>query len=100
MEGAAAEYDELMRSLAGKPPLPRGLPPGVPRRAQRQAQDLLHEEAQGVRRGVPDFYDNDLRRLFKAPMVRASTYLRRHRKDIENAVCQWTTEKKYRSTGW
>ncbi len=28
--------------------------------------------------------------------VKASVYLRRHRRELENAVCQWTNENKYR----
>jgi len=42
-----------------------------------------------------------LRQLFEASAnveghVKASEYLRRHRRDLENAVCQWTNENKYR----
>ena len=49
----------------------------------------------------PDFYDNDLRQLFAAgPDVhgrwKASAYLRAHRKQLMDSVCQWTNEKKYR----
>ena len=28
--------------------------------------------------------------------MKASAYLRRHRRDLENAVCQWSNENKYR----
>ena len=49
----------------------------------------------------PDFYDNDLRRLFDAGAdtegrVRAAVYLRYHRRQLMDAVCQWTNEKRYR----
>jgi hypothetical protein len=49
----------------------------------------------------PDFYDNDLRQLFDAGAdvegrVKASVYLRRHRRDLEAAVCKWSNENKYR----
>jgi hypothetical protein len=96
---AKLEYvDELMRSLAGKPPLP--VPPyrapehsglGIKLKTYYARKRKDYEES------FPDFYDNDLRTLFDAEGgVKASAYLRRHRRDIENAVCRWTTEKKYR----
>ena len=49
----------------------------------------------------PDFYDNDLRQLFAAApeangAVKASVYLRAHRRQLMNSVCAWTNEKKYR----
>src|SRR5206468_149533 len=44
----------------------------------------------------PDFYDADLRQLFAAQGgLRASSYLRRHRRRLLNSVCQWTNEKKF-----
>jgi hypothetical protein len=51
----------------------------------------------------PDFYDNDLRQLFAAASenpehLKASHYLRRHRRSIMDSVCRWTNEKKYRVT--
>ncbi|HET7625311.1 MAG TPA: putative zinc-binding metallopeptidase [Verrucomicrobiae bacterium] len=97
------EYvDELMRSLAGKPP------PHQPSYAVADYSCLdvklrtyyarkrkLYEET------YPDFYDNDLRQLFAAGAdsvgrVKASVYLRHHRKQLMEAVCQWTNEKKFR----
>jgi hypothetical protein len=97
------EYvDELMRSLAGKPPLP--LP-------EFQVADYnclnvklktyYAKKRKEYEHSFPDFYDNDLRQLFDASpeepgRVKASAYLRRHRRDLENAVCQWTNENKYR----
>src|SRR6185295_816903 len=55
----------------------------------------LYEES------FPDVYDNDLRQLFDATAdvagrVKASVYLRHHRRQLMEAVCQWTNEKKYR----
>jgi len=49
----------------------------------------------------PDFYDNDLRQMFPvepnaAGCVKASAYLRKHRRHLMDSVCQWTNEKKYR----
>jgi hypothetical protein len=44
----------------------------------------------------PDFYDADLRQLFAATDgLRASAYLRRRRRWLLNAICQWTNEKKF-----
>ena len=97
------EYvDELMRSLAGQPPLP------VPeyRVADHDCLNLKLKTYYARKRkeyehSFPDFYDNDLRRLFAAGAevegrVKASVYLRRHRRALEGAVCEWTKENKYR----
>jgi hypothetical protein len=96
---AKLEYvDELMKSLAGKPPLPTpAYRPAEHSGLNLKLKTYYARKRKDYEESFPDFYDNDLRRLFKAPTgIRASTYLRRHRRDIENAVCQWTTEKKYR----
>ena len=97
------EYvDELMRELAGRPPLP--LP------AYRVADyDCLNvklktyyaRKRKEYEHSFPDFYDKDLRELFDAGpetegRMAASGYLRGHRRELENAVCQWTNENKYR----
>jgi hypothetical protein len=74
------EYvDELMRSIAGKPP--------------------THQPE--YRAADHDFYDNDLKQLFAvgpevADRMKASKYLRQRRRQLMNSVCQWTNEKKYR----
>ncbi len=97
------EYvDELMRSLAGKPPLP--LPEY--RVADYDCLNIKLKTYYARKRkeyehSFPDFSDNDLRQLFDANpdaegRVKASVYLRRHRRELENAVCQWTNENKYR----
>ena len=97
------EYvDELMRSIAGKPPLP------MPE-YQLADYNFLNvklktyyaKKRKEYEHSFPDFYDNDLRQLFDAGpdvegRVKASIYLRRHRRELENAVCQWTNENKYR----
>jgi hypothetical protein len=97
------EYvEELMQSLAGKAPLP--LPAyqvadydclNVKLKTHYAKKRKVYEDS------FPDFYDNDLRQLFDAGAdvegrVKASGYLRHHRRQLENAVCQWTNEKKYR----
>ena len=97
------EYvDELMQSLAGKLPLP------MPE-YQVADYDCLNvklktyyaKKRKEYEHSFPDFYDNDLRQLFDAGAdvegrAKASLYLRRHRRELENAVCQWTNENKYR----
>jgi hypothetical protein len=97
------EYvDELMRSLAGQSPLP------MPeyRVADYDCLNVKLKTYYAKKRkeyehSFPDFYDNDLRQLFDAGAdvegrVKASVYLRRHRRDLEAAVCKWSNENKYR----
>jgi hypothetical protein len=91
-----------MRSLAGKPPLP------MPE-YQVSEYDCLNvklktyyaKKRKEYEHSFPDFYDNDLRQLFDAGAdvegrVKASYYLRRHRRDLEVAVAKWSNENKYR----
>ncbi len=97
------EYvDELMRSLAGQPPVHQ------PSYRERDYNFLnlklktyyarkrkLYEDS------YPDFYDRDLRQLFAGPpgagaALRASHFLRQRRRALMDAVCEWTNEKKYR----
>jgi len=93
------EYvDELMRSLAGKPPV--HMPEyrvadydclNVKLKTYYARKRKLYEDT------YPDFYDADLRQLFGAPAgIKASVYLQRRRRRLLNAVCQWTNEKKFR----
>ena len=97
------EYlDDLMRSLAGKAP--------VHQPAYRVADyDCLNiklktyyaRKRKLYEDSYPDFYDNDLKQLFAAgPEVsgrlKASAWLRQHRRQLMNSVCQWTNERKYR----
>jgi len=97
------EYvDELMGSLAGKPPVhqPRFKPSdfdclNIKLKTYYARKRKLYEDS------YPDFYDNDLRQLFSGESQipehpKASQYLRRHCRPIMNSVCQWTNEKKYR----
>src|SRR5438093_603245 len=97
------EYvDELMRSIAGKPPLrqPRFRVAdydclNIKLKTHYARKRKLYEDS------YPHFYDNDLKELFAAGPEelgrhKASAYLRLHRKEIMDAVCQWTNEKKYR----
>ncbi|MEO8440609.1 MAG: hypothetical protein ABI540_10360 [Spartobacteria bacterium] len=96
------EYvDELMRSLAGKPPV------HMPeyRVADYDYLNLKLKTYYATKRKLyedtyPDFYDNDLRELFTGTAgpgrIKASSYLRRRRRRLLNSVCQWTNEKKFR----
>jgi hypothetical protein len=93
------EYvDELMRSLAGKPPV------HTPeyRAAEYDCLNLKLKTYYARKRKLyedtyPDFYDADLRELFAAPSgITASRYLRLRRRRLMNSVCQWTNEKKFR----
>jgi hypothetical protein len=93
------EYvDELMRSLAGTPPVhaPKY------RVADYDCLNLKLKTYYARKRKLyedtyPDFYDADLRQLFAAPAgLKASSYLRQRRRRLMNSVCQWTNEKKFR----
>jgi hypothetical protein len=90
--------DELMRSLAGTPPVhaPKY------RVADNDCLNLKLKTYYARKRKLyedtyPDFYDADLRQLFAAPAgLKASSYLRQRRRRLMNSVCQWTNEKKFR----
>jgi hypothetical protein len=92
------EYvDELMRSLAGKPPVhaPKY------RVAEYDCLNLKLKTYYARKRKLyeetyPDFYDADLRQLFAAPAgIKASSYLRLRRRRLMNSVSEWTNEKKF-----
>jgi hypothetical protein len=96
------EYvDELMRSLAGQPPL--HAPEyrvddydclNLKLKTYYARKRKLYEDT------YPDFYDTDLRQLFAASAgpgrITASAYLRRRRRRLLDSVCRWTNEKKFR----
>ena len=97
------EYlDELIRSLAGKPPVQ--LPEyrvadydclNIKLKTYYTRKRKLYEDS------YPDFYDNDLKQLFAAgpevsSRLKASAWLRQRRRQLMDSVCQWTNEKKYR----
>ncbi len=93
------EYvDELMKSLAGKPPVhaPKYRVAeydclNVKLKTYYARKRKLYEDT------YPGFYDVDLRQLFSAPTgIKASSYLRQRRRRLMNSVCQWTNEKKFR----
>jgi hypothetical protein len=97
------EYvDELMRSIAGQPPVNQ---PAY-RAADHDCLNVKLKTHYARKRKLyedsyPDFYDNDLKELFGAgpavaDRIKASTYLRQRRRPLMNSVCKWTKEKKYR----
>jgi hypothetical protein len=97
------EYlEELMKSLAGKPPIHQ---PEY-RVAEYDFLNIKLKTYYARKRKLyedtyPDFYDNDLKQLFAAgpnvaERVKASAYLRHHRRQVMDAVCRWTNEKKFR----
>src|SRR5438105_6390548 len=91
------EYvDELMKSLAGKPPT---FSPKY-RVADYDGLNLKLKTYYAHKRKLyedtyPGFYDVALRQLFSAPAgLKASSYLRQRRRRSMNSVAQWTNEKK------
>ncbi len=99
---AKLEYvDELMRSIAGKPPLPQ---PEY-RVADLDCLNIKLKSYYARKRKVfedayPDFYDNDLKLLFAAGLevegrIKASAYLRHQRRILMESICQWTNQKKF-----
>ena len=93
--------DELMASVAGKPP------PVVNRERVtplRQMRTTLREHYRKKRAKYgdvhPDFYDRDLRRLFASTAgtgrgESAARFLRRVRNDLRRMVARWTGEYQY-----
>ncbi|MEW6304757.1 MAG: hypothetical protein AB1705_14885 [Verrucomicrobiota bacterium] len=97
-----AYVDELMRSIAGKPPIHQ--PPYNPTDydcLNLKLKTYYARKKKQYEDSYPDFYDKDLKALFVAgpatpELEKASRHLRRHRRRIMNAVCEWSNEKKYR----
>jgi hypothetical protein len=96
------EYvDELMHSIAGQTAVyqPKIRPAdydclNLKLKTYYARKRKLYEDS------FPDFYDNDLNRLFAdgaeaGAREKASHYLRNHRKPMMESVCRWTNEKKY-----
>jgi hypothetical protein len=97
------EYvDELMRSVAGHPPTHQP-------EYRAKDHDCLNVKLKTYyarkrkenEDTYPDFYDRELRQLFaNAPetgtTLKASVYLRQRRRQLMDAVCEWTNENKYR----
>ena len=102
MRGRLVDKDELMKEIAGKPPV------HVPeyKVSEHDCLNVKLKKYYAQKRKLyedtyPDFYDKDLRKLFDAGAevagrVKASAWLRQHRRHLMDSVCQWTNEKKYR----
>lgn len=101
------EYlDELMRSLAGKPPVHQPQYRvkdydflNIKLKSYYTKKRKLYEDSYPDL--YPDFYDKDLQHLFCAGpevtgRVKASAYLRHRRRALMESVCQWTNENKFR----
>ncbi len=97
------EYvDTLMRSLAGQPP---PYQPGYRERdfncLNLKLKTYYARKRKDFEETYPDFYDRDLRQLFAGspgagPALKASSYLRQRRRQLMDAVCEFTNERRYR----
>ena len=96
------EYlDELMRSIAGQPPVHQ---PEY-RVADHDCLNVKLKTYYAKKRKLfedsyPDFYDNDLKQLFAAGpeivnRVKASAWLKQQRRSLMDSICQWTNENRY-----
>ena len=100
------EYvDELMRSLAGKPPIHTPAYDSADHNCLNLKLKTYYARKRKLYEdSYPDFYDQDLKQLFAAgpeipDRIKASAYLRQRRRKLMDSVCQWTNEKKYRVNG-
>lgn len=97
------EYvDELMASLAGRPPRHQPEFKGTDYDCLNvKLKTYYKHKRKQYEESYTEFYEKDLRRLFTAAATeegaeKASRYLRRHRQAILRAVTEWTHERKYR----
>jgi hypothetical protein len=96
------EYvDRLMRKLAGKPPrVALRQKMSEASRLSSRLKSYYHRRRRFYAADFPDFFDTDLRRLFVDASVspsaeKAAAFIRKHQKNILNAVSQWTGEPKF-----
>jgi hypothetical protein len=96
------EYiDELMREIAGKPPLVatrRSVEPLTQLRRTLRAHYQRKRKHYGL--DYPEFYDRDLRKLFSPdpayrPNMKAARFIARISKDVRRLVASWTGEYQY-----
>ena len=97
------EYvDELMKSLAARPPVHQPAYRVVDYDCLNIKLKTYYREKRKLYEDTyPDFYDKDLRQIFSAGpevagRVRASVFLRLHRAALLDAVDRWTNERRYR----
>ena len=96
------EYvDELMGALVGKKP--KGLEhyrPSVESSLRIKLRTYYRRKQKTFAESFPDYYDDDLHQLFKSYPSRnessAGSFIMQNRKQVVNAVSQWTREPKYR----
>ena len=91
------EYmDQLMRSVAGKPPLESSIEEVDPlRRVRRTLRQHYRRRRRHYGVDHPAFYDRDLRRLFSdapdhADRPTAAQFMARHRRSVRRMVAEWT----------
>ncbi len=101
---AKLEYvDDLMQSIAGRPPLnpPRGFRPSEHAGLNIKLRTHYRRKRKLYAEDYPDLHDRDLRHLFtsEGDGESAARYLRQHRKKIRQTVAQWTKEKRYTIDG-
>lgn len=88
--------DELMRGIAGRPPKVRSRAHPEPIEQYRiTLREHYHLRKQVYLDEWPEFYDNELRKLFSddrkhADHPTASSFLRHHRREIREFVARWT----------
>jgi len=91
------EYmDQLMRSVAGKPPLAASVEEVDPlRRVRRTLRQHYRRRRRHYGVDHPAFYDRDLRRLFSdapehADRPTAAQFMSRHGRSVRRLVSEWT----------
>jgi hypothetical protein len=91
------EYmDQLMRSVAGKPPLESSIEEVDPlRRVRRTLRQHYRRRRRHYGVDHPAFYDRDLRRLFSdapdhADRPTAAQFMARNRRSVRRMVAEWT----------
>lgn len=96
------EYvDRLMAEIADLKPLVRSRARFESIVHNRRTLRQYYEEKQSrLERGYPDFYDQDLRRIFSddpayAGKESAAAFVRRHQKEIRDLVAHWTGQYAY-----
>ncbi len=93
--------DQLLGNLAAKPPLVFSRAKMSEASRLRSRLEVYYKRRRRLyAQDFPDFFDEDLRRLFADPTSspaaeRAATFLRRSRNAILNAVSVWTGEPKF-----
>jgi hypothetical protein len=96
------EYvDELMGSLIGKGPTKlESYCPSKEGSLRIKLKTYFRRKQKAFAESFPDFYDEDLKTLFRSDFSGGGTsvgvFILRNRKQVINAVNQWTREPKYR----